>query len=57
MKRLVKRYVLKAQADSEKDEVNEGRQANFCGFNTLTHRVLFRFSILSANQVFVHFYR
>lgn len=25
MKRLIKRYVLKAQTDSENDEVNEGK--------------------------------
>lgn len=26
MKRLIKRYVLKAQVDKENDEVNEGKQ-------------------------------
>ena len=26
MKRLIKRYVLKAQVDRENDEVNEGKQ-------------------------------
>ncbi len=25
MKRLIKRYVLKAQTDSESDEINEGK--------------------------------
>lgn len=27
MKRLIKRYVLKAQVDKENDEVNEGKQS------------------------------
>ena len=28
MKRLIKRYVLKAQVDRENDEVNEGKKSN-----------------------------
>jgi hypothetical protein len=28
MKRLIKRYVLKAQVDKENDEVNEGKVAS-----------------------------
>lgn len=29
MKRLIKRYVLKAQVDRESDEVNEGKKISF----------------------------
>lgn len=29
MKRLIKRYVLKAQVDRENDEVNEGKKQHF----------------------------
>lgn len=29
MKRLIKRYVLKAQVDRENDEVNEGKRQHF----------------------------
>ena len=28
MKRLIKRYVLKAQVDSENDEINEGKNVS-----------------------------
>lgn len=30
MKRLIKRYVLKAQVDRENDEVNEGKRMDWC---------------------------
>lgn len=32
MKRLIKRYVLKAQVDKENDEVNEGNKLYFFTF-------------------------
>lgn len=32
MKRLIKRYVLKAQVDKENDEVNEGKRLYFVTF-------------------------
>lgn len=44
MKRLIKRYVLKAQVDRESDEVNEGKnflfiKAHFPSFNIGLGRV------------------
>lgn len=36
MKRLIKRYVLKAQVDRESDEVNEGKNSLFIKRDTLT---------------------
>jgi len=41
MKRLIKRYVIKAQTDKEGDEVNEGTMCNFCSvvFSTHSHKL------------------
>lgn len=48
MKRLIKRYVLKAQVDKENDEVNEGERHCKQHFLILLWRTILLFILLGA---------
>lgn len=53
MKRLIKRYVLKAQVDKENDEVNEGKKETaFAIFRDNFCHVILGISIMVVNGGF-----
>lgn len=46
MKRLIKRYVLKAQVDKENDEVNEGKKKDCLQYSETIFFMLYQEAVL-----------